>query len=471
MTPADDSKRPSRAELLVLLHVGVLLLGAPWAFGGNIGWARLAICLWATAALPLTAFLASGQNEASRQMRRRAWWLLPPALYAVLVVASTFNPSFQPLKAGETVVLVHRGSAHAWLPGTASAAASLDALWLGAGVYLSAFNLCFVRGRAALRGVLMLAAANTLALSIFGTLQTLSGRGFYFGAAESPNKRYFATFIYNNHWGAFMLVALAVAIGLLFYHARRARGRDLWHSPFTAALLGVLVIAVSAPVSASRAATGMTALLLAGAVAVALVHIVRIRRRHRHPVWPPVAALLVCVLAATSAAAWLGFRSINERYVETRAALHNNQSLWSDRADLYRDTWELVAREPVFGWGLNTYDLAFQLVRPRPLQPERQYEGVYHTAHNDWLQSLAETGFAGTLLLLLTAAVPLVSMSAAKLRHPLVGWPLAGLGIVLLYAMIEFPFSNAAFLILFWTGFFTVVRYARLLPDERDSGS
>ena len=39
----------------VLVHVGVLFLGATWAFGGNIGWARLGLSIWASLSLPLTA--------------------------------------------------------------------------------------------------------------------------------------------------------------------------------------------------------------------------------------------------------------------------------------------------------------------------------------------------------------------------------------------------------------------------------
>jgi O-antigen ligase len=466
MSKSAASARLSPLEKIALCHVGVLLIGSTWAFGGNIGWARLALSVWASLAVPLVALAFCQKNSSGAEARRNSWWLLPPALYAALVISSVFNPSFRPITSEGAVLLVHQGPAHPHLPSTVSPAASLHSLWFGAGVYLSAFNLALtLRSRTSLRFLFTLVAANTLALSVFGTLQALSSAGFYFGAAVSPNTRYFATFIYNNHWGAFMILSLSLCIGLLFYHVRRFQGRDLWHSPFSAALTGVLLIAATAPLSASRAATGMAALLVTVACLHAVVQISRTRRREQRPVWPPVLILVVTLLLAGSAIGWLGLRMINQRVVETRTALNQEQNLLGGRLELYRDTWELAARKPVFGWGLDSYGTAFQLIRPRPLQAHRQYELSYDTAHNDWLQSLAETGWAGTGLLVLTAAFPLAAVFRRKTAHPLVAYPLLGLAIVLLYAAIEFPFSSAALVILFWTCLFAVVRYARLSPD------
>ena len=62
-------------------------------------------------------------------------------------------------------------------------------------------------------------------------------------------------------------------------------------------------------------------------------------------------------------------------------------------------------------------------------------------------------------------AVPLARLTRRTLRHPLVAYPLLGLAIVLLYALIEFPFSSGAFLITFWVLFFTALRKAELTVD------
>jgi len=462
-----NNSRPTssltRLECCVVLHVSVMLLFASWAFGGNIWWARLTLSIWGSLALPLTLAAFCQQNSHGAQARRKLVWLLPPVLYATLVFSSTYNPSFSIRIIEGTALIAHKGADHPNWPSTVSAIRSLDSLWFGAGAYLSAFNLVvLIRSRRALRFLFVLMATNTLALAVFGTLQKLSSSGFYLGAAISPNKRFFATFIYNNHWGACMILGLSTAMGLLFYHARKYRGRDLWHSPFTAAVVGVLLIAATGPVSASRAATGIAALMIAIATVHASSSLIATRRGTGRPVWPAVSLLLAFVLIITAAVGWLSYRSMNERYVETRAAIDQNQSLWGERFELYRDTWKLAQQEPIFGWGLSSYDIAFQLIRPRPLQANRQYESSYATAHNDWLQSLVETGVVGTALLIAMLAMPLSALPRRQLRHPLVLYPFIGLTLVILYALIEFPFSSGALLITFWILFFSTLRHAAL---------
>ena len=463
MSHSHESHRLTWLEKTVLVHVTALLLFSSWAFGGNIWWARLTLSIWASLSLPLCIAAFFQGRSRGRHARRKLVWLIPPALYAALVVASTFNPSFAEAFIAGTTLLAHTGAALPAWPSTVSAEQSLDSLGFGAGLYLAAFNLAvLVRSRRALYFLMILICGNALVLAVVGTVQKLSAAGFYFGAATSPNTKFFATFIYYNHWGAFMVLCLATTAGLLFNQARHHRGRDLWQSPFSAALVGFLFIAISGPLSASRAATVMSALLVAVATGHALFRLAAARRRTHRPVWPAVTTLLVVVTLTVAAVGWLGFRGISERYHQTQEALAQNQSLWGERLDVYADTAELVQRQPLFGWGLNSYDIAFQLIRERSIAANRQYENHYATAHNDWLQSLAETGIIGTALLLLTLGVPLAGLTRRKLGHPVVAYPLLGLGIVLLYALIEFPFSCGAFLVTFWVLFFTALRKAEL---------
>ncbi len=453
----------SLLEKAVFIHLCLLLLGASWVYGGNIWWMHSALAVWADAGVLLTfaAFIQPG--DAGHEARRKAWWLLPWLLFVALVIISSFNPSFVPVRFEGNTLLINRGAPHPSWPSTVNPGESLSSLAFGAGVYLAAFNLLLTaRSRQSLRWLLVFGVANTVVLAVFGTIQKLSAQGYYFGAATSPNVRFFATFIYYNHWGAFMILWLATSAGLVFYHALNHRARDLWHSPFAVAVIGVLVLATSAPVSASRAATGMAGLVFILVVAHALGRIASHRRAQRRPAWPPVLALLALALLTIGAVGWLANRSINERYIETRIALEKKKSIFDDRLELYEDTWKLAMQKPVFGWGLESYGTAFMLIRPRPLEARRQYESSYVKAHSDWLQSVAETGFAGTTLLLLMALVPFSSVPWRTLTHPLVGYPLLGCAIIALYAWVEFPFASGAVLIAFWTVYFSSIRYARL---------
>ncbi len=459
-------------EKATFLHVLVLLLASSWIFGGNIWWLRTALSAWGSLGLVITvaAFLQPGDR--GRDARSRAWWLLPWGLFVLLVVISAFNPSFQRMNAWGSALFVNTGAKYPHLPSCVDPAKTINELWFYATAYLAAFNLLLVpRSRRFLHSLLVISAVNCLLLAIFGTLQKLSAHDLYFGAFHSPNARFFSTFIYNNHWGAFMILWLSVAAGLIFHHAVRAQSRDLWHSPFTAAVLALLLIAATAPVSASRAATAMALVVLVVAVTHGLARIAATRREQRRSIWPPMAALLLLVVLAGSAVTWIAQRSINERYLDTRQALTGEKSPFSGRLELYRDTWTLAMRQPVFGWGFESYGTAFYLIRPRPLQNNRQYETSYVEAHSDWLQSVAETGFVGTSLAVLMGLVPVLGLARRSWSHPLVCYPLLGCGLVALYAWIEFPFANGAVLISFWVLLFTALRYSCLHQRVRENSA
>ena len=94
MSHPHESHRLSWLEKAVLIHVSTLLLFATWAYGGNIWWARLTLSIGASFSLPLCVAAALQKQGQGRHTRRKLGWLIPPALYAGLVFASTFNPSF-----------------------------------------------------------------------------------------------------------------------------------------------------------------------------------------------------------------------------------------------------------------------------------------------------------------------------------------------------------------------------------------
>jgi O-antigen ligase len=455
-------------EKALWFHTCVFIASSAWIYGGNVGWMQTALSVWGTlgAVLTVTAFCQPG--TAGREARNKLIWLTPFALFTVLVALSAANPSFRQVIIGGEVAFVKSSPSHAALPSSIAPRFSLQALWFSAGAYLSAFNLLLIpRSRASLRAFMAFIAINTFALAVFGTLQKLAGSGYYFGAAESPNPRFFSTFIYNNHWGAFMLLGLSTAVGLLFYHGRKKIGRDLWHSPFTGALIGVVFIAACAPVSASRASTLITMGVVAAATLHAVIRVAFARRKEGLLIWPAFLSIGCLAVATTGAVFWLAQPQITERYTETQRTIDQNQSIFGGRADLYKDTWNLALQKPVFGWGLNTFAVAFQVMRPVDINFRASNYTPYSNAHNDWLQSLAETGFVGTTLLVLMGILPLWSLPRFAATHPLVVYPLSGCVLVLLYATVEFPFGSNAVMITFWSLFFCVLRYAKLTVEER----
>ncbi|MGH7996717.1 MAG: hypothetical protein ACREFX_10235, partial [Opitutaceae bacterium] len=103
----------------------------------------------------------------------------------------------------------------------------------------------------------------------------------------------------------------------------------------------------------------------------------------------------------------------------------------------------------------------FQLYNRQGPNPKDLLPRVYHDAHSDWLQALAEHGAAGFVLLLLCGAAPL-ALTRTRRWPDLSRQALTGCLLVLAYAAVEFPFGNTAVVLAWWILFFCALRYAEL---------
>ena len=447
-------------EIATLTHVGLLLLLGSWAFGGGTAWARQLISCWGSLGWLITLAVVLDRRRWRNGFPRPLRWLWPFAAFNALVLLSCLNPSFSERFFAGQSLLAYTGAAHAGLPSTAHPPTSLEHLWLFDAIYLSCFNLILVvRRRRGLRVLLVVACANAVLLSVFGTFQNLTADGLYFGRVPSPNPRFFSTFVYANHWAAFVLLFIAACAGLIFYRTRHQPVNRLAGSPLAMGIVGLLLMAMTPTIGGSRSGTLLVMILLGGCVVHAFIRIVRQRRSLGESAMLPLSGVALCVLLAAGAAVYLGRATLRERWRDTQGQWQAGMT--GERLRLYADTWHLAAARPFSGWGLGCFDKALLLVRPRPLEARRQYEHSYVDAHSDWLQSLAEVGFAGTILIGLCGLLPLQDLRTTRHLGSLSAYLLAGCGLILFYAVVEFPFGNPAVVIAFWTCFFCAVRHGR----------
>jgi O-antigen ligase len=452
-------------ERAVLVHVSVLVVGLSWWFGGQSPGARVALLVWSTAGIALF-FAAAGwrrrSGAAGTSPLRHLWPLL---LFDMLVGLSCLNPSTLPvLREGEAMFMFIEPR---WpgLPSTARPDLTLRELWQFNGIVVSCYNVFLVlERRSLLRQLLVVLAANALGLAVFGTFQKLAGAtGLWFGAVASPQKYFFATFVYHNHWGAFTVLNLAACLALLFHALRRGGHRDTWHSPVPLGAVAILFIAATAPLSASRSTTLLLALFLTGALVHFLAQLVRRRRARHESSLPIVGGVVFAALVAVAAVLYLSRDVVRDRLRTTveQIAEMRSEDERIPRGSLYVDTWQMVRDRPAFGWGLETYGTAFRLYntqRARELVFGQRY---YREAHSDWLQSLAEVGFVGTALLMLLGAAPLAGVRWRQVRSPVPAYLLAGASLVLLYAWVEFPLANPSVMLGLWLALYAAARYAR----------
>lgn len=464
----------SGLEWLTLVHVASFVVAGTWAFGGQADFVRHPLALWGSLA-PMITVAALRDRQAWREgWTRPVFWMWPFLAFNVLVLVAARNPSFIEVRSGADIMLVNTGGHRGW-PSSAQPVSTLEGLWLFDATWLSCFNLVLVtRHRRSIRWLLVVLVVNAVVLAVFGTIQKLGGAsGLFFGAVPTRQKYFFASFVYHNHWGAFALLAMSTAMGLIWHFVKRHRGRDLLHSPTFTVLVAVFLIAATIPLSGSRSTTMLMVAFAAGAFLHWTKRLIDKRRYfHESSALPLTAAILVVVLA--TAGVWYVARdTIKLRFALTESQISemHAQGGIGSRATLYHDTVRMAEAKPWFGWGMASYPHVFMLYNTQESVIDR-LPVFYHDAHSDWLQSLAEHGIIGSLLLALLAIVPLARTPWRDLRNSLSAYLLTGCLVVLLYAWVEFPFGNFAVVLVWWTLFFSAVQYARMTGLTRNqSGS
>jgi len=464
--PADLQRLAGRAAVA---HLALLVIGVTWAFGGNADFVRTPISLWASLGIALcaAAYLVPALRAGALPGTRA--WAWPVAALNLLVLAACLTPGFRvlPYPDGDYLLPV---AVPWWRPSTAGAGTSLRALWLFDGLYCSCLNLALlVQHKSLLRGLLAVVAANAVLLAVFGTVQKLArAPGLYFGAVASPQEAFFASFVYDNHWSAFILLMLGICIGLVFRYAHGSRGDGFFRGPAPAGVIAVVLLFITIPFSGSRLCSLLALLLLALALAHGGAGWLRAgraepgRRRRAGLLVLPAAALTGLGLWFVAGDVIAARAAKTREQVSTMVAEHGLGA----RQVLYRNTWHMAQARPVFGWGMGSFPRVFALYNTQEAKGDH-IPVVYHDAHSDWLQAVAELGFLGAALLAAAVVLP----GRAVWRRHLTPVPLflgTGCALVALYAGIEFPFGNVAVVLCWWLCYLAAVQYLRL-PSSRRS--
>ncbi|HUR59842.1 MAG TPA: O-antigen ligase family protein [Opitutaceae bacterium] len=458
----------SRLEHLTLAHVAVLVVGTTWAFGGQAEWVRPPITWFGTLGVLLTVF-ALRDPRALRDGRIRSLaWAWPVLAFNLFVLLGCLNPSFREVRFETELNYAHVGG-RPGIPSVVRPDLALGALWRFDVLWLAGFNLALIiRQRRALRWLFIVMVVNAAVLAIFGTLQKLAhAKGIFFDAVTTPQVYFFASFVYHNHWGAFMLLMLATCLGLVWHAGRRLSTHDFFHSPAFGGVVVLLLLAVTVPLSGSRSSTILALGLLGVAFVIWLARLIRTRRHHDESIAPPIVGALAAVALAAAAAWMVAGEMIALRLSKTREQLTEmrERGTIGDRAQLYRNTWRMAQAKPWYGWGMGSYPQVFtRFFNTR--SPRDKLPIFYNDAHNDWLQALAEHGFVGSALLALAGIIPLRRLRTRHLVSPIPGHLLAGCALVLLYALLEFPLANLAVVLCWWVCFYGAVHYARLQDRE-----
>lgn len=372
-----------------------------------------------------------------------------------LVLIQTFRPVDKAwlLQALPETVHVRRSAA--------SASSVLAAILLAGSIYR------LVKGnRRRAKIACLVICINGIVLSWVGLYFQQEGGRDLLGQFQTPNSRFFGSFRYNNFWAGWTVIVIGTGVGLIKDFTRR-RDRDptpLW------VLLFVLFIP---PVFFSQSRTVfLFTIVIASYLSWRFLRKLMVLRRVKPKMttWHP-RGLFVSLATAIFCLCFAAFYLFETVYDELSGSANGGRmkdttnQLAALRAGkmpflrpaLARDALKLAAQQPVFGWGLGSFEYAHPSVAgPEFLDDQFQRETSScgrlirsRYVHNDWAQALVELGLVGTGALLLFILQVVRSASAQTQSTSLSHYVMFGCCCTLFMGLWDAPLNNPSIQCLF----------------------
>jgi O-antigen ligase len=232
-------------------------------------------------------------------------------------------------------------------------------------------------------------------VAVLGLLQKVSGtEKIYWFWKPTWGGSPFGPYVNRNHFAGYMAMVLPVGLGWLWSQVAQSQGRDHgaagwgWRERLAAGLgdwngrllllaFALVNMATALIFSASRGGimSFVSSLLF-------FTLLVGWSRRGERRLALVGLVLTACVFAY---ALWLGIDHVWQRFMEIDLEREGRITYWSA-------TLRLISEFPLLGTGLGTYIYSFQRYNTVLEQV------VVDSAHNDYLELLAEAGFVGFLL-------------------------------------------------------------------------
>ena len=319
------------------------------------------------------------------------------------------------------------------------------AAWLAGGL---AF-LQYPATRGDIRFLITALVVNLAVISLIGTLHFYSKDPLilWFRQPRSPGLP-FGPFIYRNNYVSYALLFLPFALGLCFLPGlnRRFTKEEIPKRLLQGVLLGLTVIGLLTCASRSAAIIFPAALVPFLALWLGLRD--RIPPSPSSTARPPPAPWIAWIRPALSLGIAAGFVFFLGEAWRSYARLEKLGLVDESRLVVWQATWKAVADAPLWGHGAGTFEKMFYFYEPQGVEKVTPFRWVH--AHNDWLQTLHDFGWAGFAIVALALAAVFVRLlltvvrDSSPLARAVAGCAALGMLLVLLHALIDFPFGCGA---------------------------
>ncbi|MEW6734216.1 MAG: O-antigen ligase family protein [Acidobacteriota bacterium] len=232
-----------------------------------------------------------------------------------------------------------------------------------------------------------------LALSVFAIVQYATWNGRVYWWHELNNSaECFGPFINRNHFAGYVAMTLSLSLGMLIYN------RGNYQERFFFALASA-VMALAIVLSHSR---GGLVSALAGVLSLSVLcfrlhinsdanteRVSYLRNRLVSGSSLSIALVFIIALVLLIAPGQTGLAAL----IDMKAGISSINDRWA----IWRDAWTLFQQHPLLGVGLGAYPYVSTMTVDKQLAT---HLGVHQT-HNDYLQTLTDTGIVGGIFAIL----------------------------------------------------------------------
>jgi O-antigen ligase len=300
------------------------------------------------------------------------------------------------------------------------------------GVYFS-IVLIIIDSASRLRKFAIFIAVLGFAYAFFAILQSILSPTKIYGLLERPYAQPFGSFISRNNFAAWMELAIAVPMGMLFSGTIERDKRLLYGT--AVALMGVSLI-----VSGSRG--GLVVLLLE----IGLLFLLTYSFKSRSQAWIRVLMIPGLLLAIVAGTVFVGGETSFTRLGQEEAEPVNSVS----RLQMWGVTLKMIGDNMPFGVGLGAFGVAY--TRYDVASGLERVE----QAHNDFLQVISDAGIVGAILglaflVLLFRLARRALASKNAFRRGIAAGCLTGIFGALVHSIFDFGLHTTSIAILFLT--------------------